>query len=88
MKSVPPRVIEPSERSKVVYNGVCAGCHSYTGRMIGSPIKIIQALYMDNLQGIADYIASPIKKRVNYPKMPPHNYLDEKKRLATAKYFL
>ena len=43
---------------------------------------------MDNLQGIADYIASPIKKRVNYPKMPPHNYLDEKKRLATAKYFL
>lgn len=85
---VPPRIIDPSERGKVVYNGVCAGCHTYTGRMIGPPIQIIQALYMDNPQGIADYIASPIKKRADYPEMPPQNYLDEKTRLATAKYLL
>ncbi|GHE98161.1 parallel beta-helix domain-containing protein [Thalassotalea profundi] len=85
---VPPRVIDPSERGKVVYNGVCAGCHTYTGRMIGPPIQIIQALYMDNPQGISDYINNPTKKREDYPEMPPQNYLDEKTRLAVAEYLL
>lgn len=85
---VPPRVIEPSERGKVVYNGICAGCHTYTGRMIGPPAQIIQALYMDNPQGIADFIANPTKKREDYPEMPPQNYLDEETRLAVAKHML
>ncbi len=85
---VPPRVIDPSERGKVVYNGVCAGCHTYTGRMIGPPVQIIQALYMDNPQGIADFIANPTKKREDYPEMPPQNYLDEETRLAVANYLL
>ncbi|XQW86413.1 parallel beta-helix domain-containing protein [Thalassotalea piscium] len=85
---VAPREIDPSERGKVVYNGVCAGCHTYTGRMIGPPIQIIQALYLDNPQGIADFIASPTKKREDYPEMPPQNYLDEETRLAVAKYLL
>jgi len=42
--------------------GICAGCHTYTCRMIGPPVQIIQALYMDNPQGIADYIEVPTKK--------------------------
>jgi len=85
---VPARVIDPSERGKVVYMGICAGCHTYTGRMIGPPVQIIQALYMDNPQGLADYINAPIKKRDDYPEMPPQNYLDEKTRLAVAKFML
>ncbi len=87
-KPVAPRVIEPSERGKVVYNGICAGCHTYTGRMIGPPVQIIQALYMDNPQGIADFIANPTKKRDDYPEMPTQKYLDEETRLAVAKYML
>ena len=85
---VAPRIIDPSERGKVVYQGICAGCHTYTGRMIGPPVQIIQALYMDNPQGIADYINKPIKKRDDYPEMPPQNYLDAETRMAAAKYML
>ncbi|MDO6428356.1 parallel beta-helix domain-containing protein [Thalassotalea sp. 1_MG-2023] len=85
---VPARDIDPSERGKVVYMGICAGCHTYTGRMIGPPIQIIQALYMDNPQGLADWIAKPTKKRDDYPEMPPQDYLDEDTRLAVAKYLL
>jgi len=85
---VPARKIDPSERGKVVYMGICAGCHVYSGRMIGPPVQVIQALYMDNPQGIADFIASPTKKRDDYPEMPPQNYLDEKTRLAAAKFML
>ena len=64
------------------------GCHIYTGRMIGPPVQVIQALYMDNPQGIAEYIAAPTRKRDDYPEMPPQNYLDPETRLAVAKYML
>ena len=85
---VPARVIKSEDRGKIAYLGVCAGCHTYTGRMIGPPVQIIQALYMDNPEGLAEYIASPTKKRDDYPEMPPQNYLDEETRLAVAKYML
>ena len=85
---VPPRVIKPGERGKVVYLGICSGCHIYNGRMIGPPVQVIQALYMDNPQGIADYIARPVKKRDDYPEMPPQDYLDPETRLAVAKHML
>ncbi|MEP1446393.1 MAG: parallel beta-helix domain-containing protein [Paraglaciecola sp.] len=85
---VAARVISGSEKGKIAYLGVCAGCHTYTGRMIGPPVQIIQALYMDDPQGVADYINSPTKKRDDYPEMPPQNYLDPETRLAVAKYML
>lgn len=88
LADVPRREIKPEERGKVTYLGVCAGCHTYTGRMIGPPVQVIQALYMDNPEGIADYIAAPTKKRDDYPEMPPQDYLDEETRLAVAKYML
>jgi len=85
---VPPREIDPADRGKIAYLGVCTGCHSYTGRIIGPPVQMIQALYMDNPEGLAEYIANPIKKRPDYPEMPKQNYLDEETRLAVAKYML
>lgn len=88
LPSVPPRKIASEDRGKIAYLGICAGCHTYTGRMIGPPVQIIQALYMDNPQGLADYIAAPTKKRDDYPEMPPQNYLDEATRLAVSKYML
>ena len=78
----------PEEKAKLTYMAICAGCHTYTGRMIGPPVKIIQALYMDNPQGIVDYITNPVKKRDDYPEMPPQDYLDEETRMAVAKYML
>jgi parallel beta-helix repeat protein len=85
---VPPRKIDPTERGKVAYLGICSGCHIYNGRMIGPPVQVIQALYLDNPEGLADYIAMPVKKRPDYPEMPPQDYLDPETRLAVAKYML
>lgn len=85
---VAPREIPMDEKGKVAYLGICTGCHTYNGRMIGPPVQIIQALYMDNAKGLAEYIANPIKKREDYPEMPPQNYLDETTRLAVAEYML
>jgi parallel beta-helix repeat protein len=87
-EAVAPREVTAEEKGKLTYYGVCAGCHAYGIRMIGPPTQVIQALYKDNPQGIADYIANPVRKREEYPEMPPQNYLSEETRLAVAEYLL
>ena len=84
----PPRVIDKSNQGKLTYFGVCTGCHSFTGRLIGPPVKEIQAIYNTRPEALADYIAKPTKKREGFPEMPPQDYLDEEVRLAVAKYIL
>lgn len=85
---VPPRDLEHVDIGKLTYYGVCAGCHAYSSRMIGPPTQIIQALYMDNPEGIAAYAASPVRKRDDYPEMPPQAHLDEEARMAAARFML
>ena len=36
----------------------------------------------------AEDIVSPVKKRPDYPEMPPQDYLDPETRLAVAEYML
>lgn len=87
--AAPARQIENDEdRAAHLYNGICAGCHAYNLRMIGPATLVVQALYNDNPQGIADYIADPQKIRSDYPEMPPQNYLSEDMRLKVAEYML
>jgi cytochrome c551/c552 len=85
---VPPRSMEDVDKGKLAYYGICAGCHAYNSRMIGPPTQIIQALYMDNPEGIAEYAANPVKKRPDYPEMPPQAHLDDETRMAAAEFML
>lgn len=85
---VAPRDIAPSERGKIAYLGVCTGCHSYNGRLIGPSIQQIQALYFEDPDGLAAYITNPVKKRPDYPEMPSQAYLAEETIKAVADYVL
>lgn len=85
---VPPRDIKASERGKIAYLGVCTGCHSYNGRLIGPSIQTIQALYFEDPEGLAAYIAKPSKKRDDYPEMPSQQYLGDETLQAVAEYVL
>jgi parallel beta-helix repeat protein len=86
---VPARRNDPNmDVGKTIYYGVCAGCHAYSSRMIGPPTQIVQALYMDNPEGIAAYAAAPVKKRDDYPEMPPQGHLGEEQLMEAAKYML
>lgn len=82
------REIAAEDMGKRAYYGICAGCHAYNIKMIGPPTQTIQALYMNNPQGIVDYITNPTKKRDDYPEMPPQNYLSEEVRMAAAEFML
>jgi parallel beta-helix repeat protein len=87
-KPVTPRHTTLEEKGKMTYYGVCSGCHAYNTRLVGPPVKVIQALYKNNPQGIVEYIANPVHKREDYPEMPPQNYLTEETRQAVAEYLL
>ena len=83
-----PRRMEIGDKGKLLYSAICAGCHAYSSRMVGPPTQVIQALYTGNPQGIADYIAKPVKKRDDFPPMPPQSHLSPEMRLAVAQYLL
>lgn len=85
---VAPREIAASERGKIAYLGVCTGCHSYNGRLIGPSIQTIQALYFEDPEGLAAYLAKPVKKRPDYPEMPSQAYLGDETLQAVAEYVL
>ena len=83
------RVIEvdPSG-AKLVYQGICAGCHAFNVRLIGPPTIAIQAQYGEDAGAIANYIANPEKKREDFPSMPPQDHLPQPMRLLVAEYML
>lgn len=84
----PPRSTDGESKAKLLYRGICAGCHGYDVRLVGPATVTIQALYGDDAQGVADYIARPVKKRPDYPEMPPQSHLPEDLRLEVARYLL
>ena len=83
-----PRSTDGESKAKLLYRGICAGCHGYDVRLVGPATVTIQALYGDNAQGIADYIAEPVKKRPDYPEMPPQSHLPAELRLEVARELL
>jgi len=84
-----PRVITvDANGAELVYQGICAGCHTRNVRMIGPPVLAIQAQYGTDAQALADYIAAPTKKRPDFPSMPPQDHLSEAMRLEVARYML
>ena len=85
----PDREIEnDEERIKRLYYGICAGCHAYNVRMIGPPTLAVQAIYHNNAEGIAEYIANPHKVRPDYPAMPTQSHLSPELRRKVADFML
>lgn len=87
-KPAPPRIINKENQGHLTYLGVCAGCHAFSGILIGPPILEIQAMYRRNPEGMADFMAHPQKRRPSFPEMPPQDYLSKEVRLSVAKYVL
>jgi len=84
----PPRDTSGKNIGKLTYYAVCSGCHAYDSRIIGPPVKSIQARWGNSVEAVAAYILMPGKMNEGYPEMPPQYYLSEDVRLAVAKYML
>jgi parallel beta-helix repeat protein len=91
--SRPDKPVEAPQYSKeqlgrMTYLAVCSGCHTYDSRLVGPPMVAIKALWANDAQGMADWIAKPTRKRPEFAEMPPQDYLPGDVRLAVAKYIL
>ena len=82
----PPLTLE--QKGRLTYLAVCTGCHSFSVRLSGPPMVAARAPYIGAPQKLADWIASPTKRRADYPAMPPQSYLPADVRLKVAKYVL
>lgn len=87
-KPVPSKAVTITDKGKLAFYGVCAGCHSYNNQIVGPEIRAIQAIYKDNPQGIVDFINNPVHKRPDYPQMPSQKHLPDDVKIAVAKYML
>ncbi len=87
-KPVASASLTGTQKGRLTYLAVCTGCHSYSTRLLGPPMVVIQALYKGKPGELARWIAAPTKKRKDYGEMPPQAYLPEDVRLAVASYIL
>lgn len=87
---VASQALSAKQKAQLTYHAVCSGCHAYDHTMIGPPMITIKALYHENPEGLAKWIANPTKKRPieMFPAMPPQNYLSDELRLDLARYIL
>lgn len=85
---VAPRDVSITDKGKLAYYGICAGCHSLNNQIVGPEVRAIQAIYKNNPQGIVDYINNPVHKRPDYPEMPSQKHLPEDVKQAVAEYML
>ena len=85
---VPPRSVSEHELGEITYYGVCAGCHAFGTTLIGPDTQIIKDIYVDNPQGIVNYITKPFNLRKDFPDMPPQDYLSDAAKMAVAEYIL
>lgn len=85
---VPAVSYTPEQKGRLTYLAVCSGCHTWNARLIGPPVITIKALYGKDSARLADWIAHPTHKRMDYPEMPAQNYLSPEVRLAVANYIL
>lgn len=87
-KPVRSKPFTADQKGRLTYLAVCTGCHTYDSKLVGPPMVVIKALYGDDAQRLADFIAKPTRKRPDYPEMPAQDYLPADVRLAVARYIL
>ncbi|MCL6282458.1 right-handed parallel beta-helix repeat-containing protein [Ruegeria sp. 2012CJ41-6] len=81
-------VYTAEQKGRLTYLAVCTGCHTYDSVLHGPSMQSIQALYKDNADGMIEYISEPVRKREDFPEMPPQAYLGEENLNAIADYIL
>lgn len=87
-KPIPSVALTAEQKGRFTYLAVCTGCHAYGSVLHGPSIQSIQAMYKDNPEGLVRYITSPVRKRADFPEMPPQAYLGEETLTAISHYIL
>lgn len=82
--------IDPSlgelAKGTALFNQYCAACHKPDERLVGPPIKEMVSIYLNDENGLKNWIKSPGKKRPDYPQMPGFSQLSDEDLQELTKY--
>ena len=70
-----------------IYNGKCIACHQFDQKLVGPPYKDVLPKYVENKEGLVDFILNPVKIDDSYPAMPNQG-LKPNEAKAVAEYLL
>jgi parallel beta-helix repeat protein len=84
----PAPVYTAEQKGRFTYLAVCTGCHAYDSVLHGPSMQSIQAMYSGKPEALASYAAEPVRKREDFPEMPPQGYLGDETLRAISSYIL
>lgn len=76
------------QKGRLAYLAVCTGCHTYNTVLHGPSIMSIKALYGDDTEALVKYISAPVRRRTDFPEMPPQDYMGKETLNSIAHYIL
>jgi parallel beta-helix repeat protein len=76
------------QKGRLIYLGVCTGCHAYNTQLHGPSMVAIKALYAGRSKDLAKFAAAPVRTRKDFPEMPPQGYLGDEVLNEVARYIL
>ncbi len=59
-----------AERGRQVFEGRCASCHRFDGRLVGPPMAEVLPKYEGRPEDLEGFINNPVKVNPDYPPMP------------------
>lgn len=59
------------EAGRAIYEQRCSACHSWDKRVVGPPYMDRVPKYLDDIEGLKNFIKNPVKVDQDYPPMAP-----------------
>ena len=61
---------QPEINGKDIYEVKCMACHRFDVKLVGPPHKVVMEKYINNREGMIQFILNPQKVNPDYPAMP------------------
>ncbi len=77
----------PADAGEQLFNRVCSACHDFNTRLVGPPYNDVLPKYVDDLEGMTEFVLNPYRVNTDYPAMPNQGLRRAEAR-AVASYLL
>lgn len=77
----------PEDAGEQLFNRVCSSCHAFDREIVGPSYNAVLGKYVDDLEGLAQFIHQPARVNTDYPAMPNQGLRRVEAR-AVAEYLL
>jgi cytochrome c len=77
----------PADAGEQLFDRVCSACHDFDARIVGPPYNDVLPKYVDDLEGMTEFVLNPSRVNTDFPAMPNQGLRRAEAR-AVAAYLL